>query len=68
KPAIAPLQRHSLHVEAVLNRHNAITYHLRPVYLMRRVQKLWSYMVEGLTAGMFVNRLLSRLAKQAAKD
>jgi len=68
KKADAPLQRHSVHVENVLNRHNALSYHLRPVYLLRRIRKLWSYIVEGLTAGMFVSRLLARLEKQAAKN
>ena len=61
KPAAAALVGHAVAVEAAVGRHNALSYHLRPAYLQRRIRKLWSYLLEGLTAGSFVARLLARL-------
>jgi len=61
KPAVAALGSHASAVEAILHRHNTLSYHLRPAYLQRRVRKLWSYLVEGVTAGSFVQQLLKTL-------
>jgi len=64
KPATVPSSRHAAEVEAAISQHNAVTYHLRPAYLLRRVRKLWSYLIEGLTAKLFVARLLACLQKK----
>jgi len=67
KPTAMPLGSHAVKVEEALNRHNALTYHLRPAYLLRRVRKLWCYLVEGVCARWFVNRLLAKLEKNHHK-
>ena len=67
KPVSASLGRHAVDVEAALNRHGALSYHLRPAYLKRRMCKLWSYLLEGLVADAFVKRLLARLKKERPK-
>ncbi|MDQ6993307.1 MAG: class I SAM-dependent methyltransferase [Mariprofundus sp.] len=61
QPAAAQLQLYASTVEGQIHAYNALSYHLRPVYLQRRVCKLWSYLVEGLTAGSFVSKLLKTL-------
>jgi len=60
-PATKALRDHAAKVEISVNQHNTLSYHLRPAYLARRVCKLWSYLVEGVTAGSFVRKLLTRL-------
>jgi len=62
--AVGELAEHAQKVKHVVQQHNALTYHLRPIYLARRVCKLWSYLVEALTAESFVRRLLARLQKK----
>jgi len=63
KPAAAAMQSHARAVESSLHQYNVLSYHLRPSYLYRRVVKLWSYLVEGLTAGSFASKLLARLKR-----
>jgi len=65
KASAASLAGHANIVEAAIRQHNALSYHLRPTYLQRRVVKLWSYLVEAVSAGPFVKRLLERLDRQA---
>ncbi|MDX8404588.1 MAG: class I SAM-dependent methyltransferase [Mariprofundus sp.] len=60
-PSVARLEGYAKTVNAAVHRYNTLSYHLRPAYLQRRVRKLWSYLVEGLTAGSFVSKLLERL-------
>ena len=55
------LKGHAAAVEKSVLRHNALSYHLRPAYLARRMKKLWSYLVEGVRAKSFVKKLLARL-------
>ena len=62
--AAAKLAGHASRVEKRINQYNALSYHLRPAYLMRRATKLWSYLVEAVSAGSFVSRLLARLQRQ----
>jgi len=64
RPAAAALSTHAAQVEAVLHQYNVFTYHLRPAYLQRRARKLWSYLVEGMTAESFVSKLLDCLKVQ----
>jgi len=64
KRKIAASGRYAGEVEAAISQHNSLSYHLRPAYLLRRLRKLWSYTVEGLTAKLFVKRLLARLQKK----
>jgi len=48
--AVGELVAHAEKVKRAVQQHNVLTYHLRPVYLLRRVRKLWSYLIEALTA------------------
>jgi len=49
--------------KAAIHRFNTLSYHLRPVYLGRRVRKLSSYLMEYLLARMFVKGLLAHCSK-----
>ncbi len=64
KRKTSPLGRYASEVEAAITQHNTISYHLRPAYLLRRLRKLWSYTLEGLTAKLFVKKLLARLQEK----
>ncbi|MDQ6971732.1 MAG: class I SAM-dependent methyltransferase [Mariprofundaceae bacterium] len=55
------LKDYASSVENEVKRHTALSYHLRPAYLGRRLCKLWSYLREGFTAKSFVRKLLQRL-------
>jgi len=61
KPAAKTLSNHAAKVEKSVNQHNTLSYHLRPAYIVRRARKLWSYLIEGITANAFVRKLLARL-------
>jgi len=64
RPAAGLLSTHAAEVEVILHKHNTLTYHLRPAYLQRRIRKLWSYLIEAMTARSFVSKLLGRLKPQ----
>ncbi len=56
------LSGHAESVKARLRRFSWLRYHLRADYWKRRLRKLWSYLVEFLTARRFVRRLLEKLS------
>ncbi|MDQ6986863.1 MAG: class I SAM-dependent methyltransferase, partial [Mariprofundaceae bacterium] len=63
--AVGELVEYAQQVQQSVQRHNALTYHLRPIYLIRRLRKLCSYLVEAISAKSFVRRLLARLKKES---
>ena len=49
--------------KAAIHRYNMLTYHLRPAYVIRRINKVLSYLGEFLLARVFVKGMLKHCSK-----